>query len=85
MTVGARAQKLGVKGMEACFYASLKRGRPVSPHSFSLGHADSESQLRSYVDSLRMHMETSEKFNSAKNDAVPEIIWSRVSPAARAR
>ena len=85
MTVGERAQKLGAKGMEACFYASLIRGRPISPHSFSLGHADSESRLRSYVDSLRMHIETSEKFNLAKKEAVPEIIWSRISPRTTAR
>jgi len=85
MTMGERAQKLGAKGMEACFYATLIRGRPVSPQSFSLGHADSESQLRSYVDSLRMHLETSVKFNSVKEEEVPEIIWSRISPSATAR
>jgi len=81
MTVGERAHKLGAKGMEACFYASLKQGRPISPQSFSLGHADSESRLRAYVDSLRMHIETAEKFNSAKEAAVPDIVWARVSPA----
>jgi len=85
MTVGERAQKMGAKGMEACFYASLIRGRPVSPQSFSLGHADSESRLRSYVDSLRMYIETSEKFNSAKDEIVPDIIWSRISPRTTAR
>ena len=85
MTVGERAQKLGAKGMEACFYASLKRGRPVSPQSFSLGHSDSESRLRSYVDSLRMHIETSEKFKSAKEEIIPEIVWSRISPSTSAR
>ena len=85
MTVGKRAQKLGAKGMEACFYASLKRGRPVSPQSFSLGHSDSESRLRSYVDSLRMHIETSEKFKSAKEEIIPEIVWSRISPSTSAR
>ncbi|MGY5881847.1 MAG: hypothetical protein RTV31_16475 [Candidatus Thorarchaeota archaeon] len=77
MTVGQRAQKLGVKGMEACFYATLIRGRPVSPQSFSLGHADSESRLRAYVDSLRMHLETSEKFNTSKEETLPKIMWSQ--------
>lgn len=84
MTVGQRAQKLGAKGMEACFYATLIHGRPVSPESFSLGHADSESRLRAYVDSLRMHLETSEKFTKHKEETLPEVIWSQkilVSPA----
>jgi hypothetical protein len=85
MTVGQRAQKMGAKGMEACFYATLIHGRPVSPQSFSLGHADSESRLRSYVDSLRMHLETSEKFNSFKEESIPEIIWSHLSPATPAK
>ncbi|MHA1138685.1 MAG: hypothetical protein ACTSSE_19580 [Candidatus Thorarchaeota archaeon] len=85
MTVGERAQKLGAKGMEACFYASLIRGRPVSPQSFSLGHADSESRLRAYVDSLRMYLETSEKFNATKEETLPEIIWSQISTASPAK
>ncbi|TFG95139.1 hypothetical protein E4H12_13895 [Candidatus Thorarchaeota archaeon] len=85
MTVGERAQKLGAKGMEACFYATLIRGRPVSPQSFSLGHADSESRLRAYVDSLRMHLETSEKFNTPKEETHPEIIWSQRAPVSPAK
>ena len=85
MTVGLRAQKLGAKGIEACFYASLIRGRPVSPESFSLGHSDSESRLRAYVDSLRMHLETSEKFNSPKDRVLPEVIWSRSMHSATAK
>ena len=85
MTVGERAQKLGAKGMEACFYASLIRGRPVSPQSFSLGHADSESRLRAYVDSFRMYLETSEKFNATKEETLPEIIWSQISTASPAK
>jgi len=80
MTVGQRAQKLGAVGMEACFYASLKHGRPISPESFSLGHADSESRLRSHLDSLRMHLETTEKFNERKNESLPKVIWSRMVP-----
>ena len=80
MTVGQRAQKLGAIGMEACFYASLKHGRPISPETFSLGHADSESRLRYHVDSLRMHLETAEKFNERKNDSLPKILWSRMAP-----
>jgi hypothetical protein len=80
MTVGQRAQKLGAIGMEACFYATLIRGRPIEPQSFSLGHANSESQLRAYVDSLRMHIETSDKFKSAKQEPFPEIIWSQRLP-----
>ena len=82
MTVGKRAQKLGAKGMEACFYATLIHGRPVSPESISLGHADSESRLRAYVDSLRMHLETSEKFNTPKEESLPEIIWSQRIPVS---
>jgi hypothetical protein len=85
MTVGERAQRLGAKGIEACFYASLIHGRPVSPESFSLGHSDSEARLRAYVDSLRMHLETSEKFNNAKQDAVSEILWSRTITPTPAR
>ena len=85
MTVGRRAQRLGAKGMEACFYATLIRGRPISPESFSLGHADSESRLRAYVDSIRMHLETSEKFNTAKEETLSEIMWSQISPASPAK
>ncbi len=85
MTVGERAQKLGAKGMEACFYATLIRGRPVSPQSFSLGHADSESRLRVYVDSLRMHLETAEKFNATKEETLPEIIWGQISATSPAK
>jgi hypothetical protein len=81
MTVGQRAQKLGAKGIEACFYAAFKHGRPVGPSSFSLGHPDSESKLRACVDSLRMHLETSEKFHVIAEDTPPEIIWSKAIPA----
>jgi hypothetical protein len=80
MTVGQRAQKLGAKGIEACFYTTLKHGRPVGPNSFTLGHPDSESKLRACVDSLRMHLETSEKFHTIEENAQPEIIWSKTLP-----
>jgi len=82
MTVGQRAQQLGAIGMEACFYASLKHGRPISPESFSLGHADSESRLRAHVDNLRMYLETAEKLNEKKADRLPEIVWSRMIPVS---
>jgi hypothetical protein len=61
MTVGERAQSLGAKGMEACFYAAFKHGRRISPHSFALGHDGSVARLRSHVDTLRMFLETSER------------------------
>ena len=80
MIVGQRAQKLGAIGMEACFYASLKQGRPISPESFSLGHADSELRLRAHIDSLRMHLETAERFNGKKESSLPEVLWSRMAP-----
>jgi hypothetical protein len=80
MTVGQRAHKLGAKGIEACFYTTLKHGRPVEPNSFTLGHPDSESKLRACIDSLRMHLETSEKFQAIEENAQPEIIWSKAEP-----
>jgi len=77
LTVGHRAQRLGVKGIEACFYAAFKHGRPIGPNAFSLGHPDSEFKLRSCVDSLRMHLETSKKFESFGANHPQEIIWSK--------
>ncbi|MBN2228289.1 MAG: hypothetical protein JW779_01775 [Candidatus Thorarchaeota archaeon] len=77
MTVGERAQRLGAKGIEACFYTTLKQGRPVGPNAFSLGHSDSETKLRAYVDSLRMHLETSEKFHILHEEPLPPIVWSK--------
>jgi hypothetical protein len=87
MTVGQRANRLGAKGFEACFYASFKHGRPIGPTSFSLGHLDSESKLRACVDSLKMHLETAEKINAVKGEYSPEIIWSKSiqANATRAR
>ena len=64
MTVGERAHSIGAKGIEACFYAAFKRGRRIGPSSFSLGHTGSVAQLRSYVDSLRMYIETSDKLDA---------------------
>jgi hypothetical protein len=80
MTVGQRAHKMGAKGIEACFYTTLKHGRPVGPNSFTLGHPDSESKLRACVDSLRMHLETSEKFHVIEEIHSQEIIWSKTLP-----
>ena len=77
MTVGQRANRLGAKGMHACFYATIKHGRPVGPNSFSLGHTDSESKLRACVDTLRMYLETSEKLQQLSNEKLPAIIWSQ--------
>jgi hypothetical protein len=77
MTVGQRAHKMGARGIEACFYTTLKHGRPVEPNSFTLGHPDSESKLRACVDSLRMHLETSEKLHIIEEHTQPEIIWSK--------
>jgi hypothetical protein len=77
MTVGQRANRLGAKGIEACFYAAFKHGRPVEPNVFSLGHSDSESKLRACIDSLRMHIETSEMIHAPKEEIKSEIIWSK--------
>jgi hypothetical protein len=77
MMVGQRAHRLGAKGIEACFYAAFKHGRPVEPSVFSLGHSDSESKLRAYIDSLRMHIETSDKIYASKEAAKPNIVTSK--------
>lgn len=77
MTVGQRAHKMGAKGIEACFYTALKHGRPVGPYPISLGHSDSESKLRACVDTLRMHLETSEKIHTLEENNQPEILWSK--------
>jgi len=77
MTVGRRAQRLGVKGIEACFYAAFKQGRPIGPNAFSLGHPDSEFKLRSCVDTLRMYLETSKKLESFEERTPTEIVWSK--------
>jgi len=77
MTVGQRAHKMGAKGIEACFYTALKHGRPVGPYPISLGHSDSESKLRACVDTLRMHLETSEKLHTLEENNQPEILWSK--------
>ena len=61
MTVGERAQSMGAKGIEACFYTAFKRGRRIGPHSFTLGHDGSVALLKSHVDTLRMFFEATEK------------------------
>lgn len=70
MTMGERAHTMGAKGIEACFYAAFKRGRRISPHSFTLGHDGSVAKLRSHVDNLRMYIETSEKLALEKQKLV---------------
>ncbi len=79
MTVGQRANRLGAKGIHACFYTTLKHGRPISPHSFSLGHIDSESKLRACVDTLRMYIETADKLHRSTEESAPTIIWTNNS------
>ena len=77
MTVGQRANRLGAKGIHACFYTAFKHGRPVGPNSFSLGHVDSESRLRACVDTLRMYLETSEKLHKLSEESLPDVIWTQ--------
>jgi hypothetical protein len=77
MTMGQRANRLGAKGIEACFYAAFKHGRPIEPTSFSLGHIDSEARLRACVDNLKMHLETAGKISAIKEEPTPEIAWSK--------
>ncbi len=58
MSVSERAQKIGAKGFQACFYTAHNQERLIGPMAFPLGYAGNNRRLRKHVDKLRMWMET---------------------------
>ncbi|MGY5861478.1 MAG: hypothetical protein RTU09_03825 [Candidatus Thorarchaeota archaeon] len=84
MSVSDRAQEIGAKGYQACFYTAHNQERLIGPMAFPLGYAGSNQRLRKHVDKLRMWMETSsilssrDEFNSNLEDSIP--LFAPVSP-----
>ena len=62
LTLGDRAQRIGAKGFEACFYTAQREVGRFAPVSFDLGNAGGSIQFRGYVDKLRLQLETSKTF-----------------------
>jgi hypothetical protein len=86
MTLGKRAQKFKARGFKASFFMAHEKGRRIGLVSMSLGEMDSNIQLRSHVDKLRMWMETStiiekdKMRNEPSDDDDMPALFSPINP-----